>query len=151
MRSTLVPAKAAEYRRAGGPWDVPTLDEVLARSTPAAVLVEGSARLSGNESEQRIAELAGGLRAAGVKRRDVVSWQLPNVTEAALLYRACWRIGAVAAPVHHLAGATEADRMLAAVDPVLFLTDRNEVRRLAGDPVKTIPSTMRPSDVAVAL
>jgi cyclohexanecarboxylate-CoA ligase len=151
MRATLVPARAAEYRRTGGPWDVPALDEVLARSTPAALLVEGTTRLSGREVEHRVAELAGGLRAAGVKRRDVVAWQLPNVTDAALLYRACWRLGAVAAPVHHQAGAIEAERMLAAVDPALFLTDRNEVRRLTGDPVTGAPASLRTSDVAVVL
>ena len=153
MRSTLVPARAAEYRRAGGPWDVPVLDSVLARSTPAAVVVEGTARLSGNELEHRVAELAGGLRAAGVKRRSVVAWQLPNVVEATLLYRACWRLGAVAAPVHHQAGTVEAERMLGAVDPVMFLNDRNDVRRLAdgADPVRSVPAAMRPSDVAVVL
>ena len=151
MRQTLVPARAAEYRRPGGPWDVPALDAVLARSTPAAVLVEGTMRLSGRELEQRVAELAGGLRAAGVKRRHVVAWQLPNVVEAALLYRACWRLGAVAAPVHHQASRIEAERMLAAVDPTLFLADRSEVRDLAAAPVARPPKTLRPSDLAVVL
>ena len=155
MRTTLVAARAAEYRRAGGPWDVPALDEVLARSSPAAVLVEGTQRISGKEHEQRVAELAGGLRAAGVKRRDVVAWQLPNVVEAAQLYRACWRLGAVATPVHHLAGAAEVERMLAAVDPAIFLADRNDVRRLAdagsARPVRTAPTALRTSDVAVVL
>jgi cyclohexanecarboxylate-CoA ligase len=153
MRTTFVPARAAEYRRPGGPWDVPPLDAVLARSTPAAVLVEGTLRLSGREMEQRVAELAGGLRAAGVKRRDVVAWRLPNVVEAAMLYRACWRLGAVAAPVHHQAGGAEVDRMLAAVDPALFLADRDEVRRLgdAAEMVKTVPPAVRPSDFAVVL
>jgi DMSO reductase anchor subunit len=39
---------------------------------------------------------AGGLRAEGVQRGDAVAWQLRNVNEAVHLYRACWRIGAVA-------------------------------------------------------
>ncbi|MEY2476170.1 MAG: cyclohexanecarboxylate-CoA ligase [Actinomycetota bacterium] len=153
MRTSFVPARAKEYRRAGGPWDVPPLDAVLARSTPAAVLVEGKVRLSGRELEQRVAELAGGLRAAGVKRRDVVAWQLPNVIEAAMLYRACWRLGAVAAPVHHQAGSTEVDGMLSAVDPALFLADRNDVRRLGEDAevVKAVPAAVQPSDFAVVL
>jgi acyl-CoA synthetase (AMP-forming)/AMP-acid ligase II len=151
MRSTLVTPRAAAYRRTGGPWDVPTLDAVLARSTPAAVLVEESTRLSGADVERRVAELAGGLRARGVKRRDVVGWQLPNVIEAALLYRACWRIGAVAAPVHHHAGRAEVERMLSAVDPVAFFGDRHDVRRTDGPPVKQPPATVKPSDIAVVL
>lgn len=151
MRSTLVPARAAEYRRPGGPWDVPTLDAALARSTPAAVYADDRVRLRGVDVERRVAEMAGGLRAAGVKRRDVVAWQLPNVVEAALLYRACWRIGAVAAPVHHHAGPVEVDRMLAAVDAAFFVPDRREAQRLDGDAVKAPPDALRPSDLAVVL
>jgi cyclohexanecarboxylate-CoA ligase len=63
--------------------DVPVLDDVLV-------------------DDPRVAAVAGGLRARGVARGDVVSWKLPNSDVPALLYRACWRIGAVAAPVHHL-------------------------------------------------
>jgi cyclohexanecarboxylate-CoA ligase len=152
MRSTLVPARAPEYRRPGGPWDVPTLDTVLARSTPAAVLVEGPTRMSGRELETRVATLAGGLAAEGVGRRDVVAWQLPNVVEAALLYRACWRLGAVATPVHHLAGPADVERMLATVDrPAVFIADRNDVRRLTGPPVHSAPDALKPSDIAVVL
>ena len=151
MRSTLVPARAAEYRRPGGPWDVPPLDAVLSRPTPAAVLVEDATRLSGNEVERRVAELAGGLRARGVRRRDVVAWQLPNVLESALLYRACWRLGAVAAPVHHQAGGTEVDRLLGLVDPAIFFADRHEVRRISGPPVIAPPASLVPADLAVVL
>lgn len=52
--------------------------------------------------DPRIAAAAGGLRARGVQRGDIVSWRMPNGDVPMLLYRACWRIGAVAAPVHHL-------------------------------------------------
>jgi cyclohexanecarboxylate-CoA ligase len=57
--------------------------------------------------EERVATLAGGLVAAGVGPGDVVSWQLPNGDDAIALFRACWRVGAVAAPVHHLAGPAD--------------------------------------------
>ena len=48
-----------------------------------------------------MASVAGGLRARGVGRGDAVAWQVPNSLAAAVLTRACWRIGAVAAPVLH--------------------------------------------------
>lgn len=151
MRSTLVAARATEYRRPGGPWDVAPLDNLLARRTPAAVLVEGPTRLSGTEVEHRVAAMAGGLRAAGVKRRDVVAWQLPNVLEAALLYRACWRLGAVAAPVHHQAGPADVDRMVEIVEPVVFLADQREAARIDGPPVTSTPTALKPADLAVVL
>src|SRR4051812_43698281 len=147
MRSTPLTPPPPPYRPAGGPRDVPTLDAVLARSTPAAVLVEGPTRRKGAEVEARVAELAGGLQAQGIKRRDVVAWQLPNVIEAALLYRACWRIGAVAAPVHHHAGRAEVERMLSAVEPKAFFADRNEVRGVAGPPVEAPPRAPQPRGI----
>jgi cyclohexanecarboxylate-CoA ligase len=52
--------------------------------------------------DPRVARVAGGLRERGVKRGDVVSWRMPNSDVPMLLYRACWRLGAIAAPVHHL-------------------------------------------------
>jgi cyclohexanecarboxylate-CoA ligase len=150
LRPTLTPARARHYRRKGGPWDVGALDTVLARSTPAAVLVEGSTRMSGTEVETQVATLAGALRQAGVHRRDVVAWQMPNVTDAVLLYRACWRLGAVAAPIHHQAGPAEVGRMLDAVGARLFFADRAETYKLpVGEVVTT--NAADPSDVAVAL
>ena len=53
--------------------------------------------------------MAGGLRARGVRRGDVVAWQLPNWWEAVVLFHACWRSGAVAAPIHHQVGPAEVD------------------------------------------
>jgi cyclohexanecarboxylate-CoA ligase len=152
VRATLTPARAKHYRRKGGPWDVPPLDAVLGRQTPAAVLVDGAggARLSGTELETHVATLAGALRHAGVRRRDVVAWQLPNVVEAVLLYRACWRLGAVATPIHHHAGPAEVGRMLDAVDARMFFADRTEVERLpTGDAVTA--NAGEPSDLAVVL
>jgi cyclohexanecarboxylate-CoA ligase len=152
VRPTLTPTRAKHYRRTGGPWDVPPLDEVLGRPTPAAVVVDGAARLSGTELESQVATLAGALRRAGVRRRDVVAWQLPNIVEAVLLYRACWRLGAVATPIHHHAGPAEVGRMLDAVDARMFFADRTEVARLpaaAGGEVRV--NAGEPSDVAVVL
>jgi cyclohexanecarboxylate-CoA ligase len=68
-----------------------------------------------------VAALAGGLRARGVRRADVVSWQLPNWHESVLLYRACWRLGAVAAPLHHSWGTSEVARVLDLLEPKTVL------------------------------
>ena len=114
LRPTFTPARARHYRRPGGPWDLPPLDAVLApRSVAPVRLVDGSVRLTGPELEARVAALAGGLRARGVRRADVVAWQLPNWHESVLLYRACWRLGAVAAPLHHSWGTNEVARIRA--------------------------------------
>jgi cyclohexanecarboxylate-CoA ligase len=97
-------ARAADYRRPGGAWDRPTLDALLTDATPDAL-------------QAAVAGVAGGLRAAGVRPGDVVAWQAPNRPEVVLAYRACWRIGAVAAPIHHQAGADEATRIVEALAP----------------------------------
>ena len=65
--------------------------------------------------------MAGGLRARGVRRGDAVAWQLPNSLAAAVLTRACWRIGAVAAPVLHSFGAADVEAALGQVDPALVV------------------------------
>jgi acyl-CoA synthetase (AMP-forming)/AMP-acid ligase II len=111
---------AALYRRKGGPWDGPALDQALGVA-PGSAVVDDHTRLEASALEKRIRSLSGALRAAGVRRGDVVAWQLPNGTRPLLLYRACWRIGAVAAPLHHRLGAAEVRAALEQVDPVLVI------------------------------
>lgn len=136
LRATYRHPGASEYLRPGGAWDVPTLDALLSD--------RGAARAVDAES---IARLAGGLRAQGVHRGDVVAWQLPNSTAAVQLYRACWRLGAIAGPIHHQAGAAEVARMREVLDPTVFIAAASPLP--IGDPVLTSPA--RPADVAVAL
>jgi cyclohexanecarboxylate-CoA ligase len=108
LAATFVPARAAEYRASGGPWDRPTLDALLTVPAPPVL-------------RDAVAGVAGGLRAAGVEAGDAVAWQSPNRPEVVLAYRACWRLGAVAAPVHHQAGVDDARRALDAVEPRVVL------------------------------
>src|SRR5580693_4713173 len=99
LASTYRAPGATRYRAPGGPWDVPVLDAVM-RQRPAnagPVLIDGDIRFDGEALEAMVAGLAGGLRRMGVRRGDVVSWQMPNWWEALVLFRACWRCGAVAA------------------------------------------------------
>jgi len=162
LRPTYRHPEAPAYRTPGGPWDLPSLDALCsnaARATPGEVLVDGTAelRLTGPALDDIVATLAGALRAEGVRRGDVVAWQAPNWWEVVVLYRACWRLGAIAGPIHHLAGSADVDTMLERLRPKLFFTTE-EVRgpnaRLArliagGSPVHR--SSARPSDLAVVL
>ncbi len=101
---------AAQYRRRGGPWDMPSLDTLLTRVA--------APRLA-----EQVARVAGGLRALGVGPGDAVAWQSANRDEVAVLYRACWRLGAIAAPVHHQMGARDVAGVLDAVRPALVVAD----------------------------
>jgi acyl-CoA synthetase (AMP-forming)/AMP-acid ligase II len=162
LRPTYRHPRARHYLAPGGPWDIPSLDATVsdaARHAGGELVVDDLAgvRLDRRALEERVAALAGGLRAAGVRRREVVAWQSPNWHEAVLLYRACWRLGAIAAPIHHQAGPADVDHMLGALDARVWLPP-DEVRgpsaRLpklleAGTPVTR--SAARPSDLAVAL
>ncbi len=97
--------------------------------------------------------VAYGLRAAGVRRGDVVAWQAPNWPEVAALYRACWQLGAIAAPLHHQATSAEVTRLAANLDPKLFLGS-DEIRTQvavwqSGDGYPGVDA--RRSDVAAVL
>lgn len=81
------------------------------------------AALRPGANEPRVASLAGALRAGGVGAGDAVAWQLPNCVEVDVLYRACWRLGAVAVPVHHLAGAAEVELIERSLRPRVMIRD----------------------------
>jgi cyclohexanecarboxylate-CoA ligase len=123
LRATYRAPGASRYRAPGGAWDVPDLD-ALFRVHPVAhgaAVVDGERRTDAAELERLVAGLAGGLRAQGVRRGGVVAWQLPNCLEAVALFRACWRLGAVAAPMHHQVGGAEVAHMLEVLEPSVAL------------------------------
>ncbi|HEY5888102.1 MAG TPA: AMP-binding protein [Acidimicrobiales bacterium] len=127
LRPTFAHPRAEAWAEPGGPWDLLPLDDVLGPS-------EG------------VAATAGGLHALGVSRGDAVAWQRPNGSDVVALYRACWRLGAVAAPIHHQAGDGETARLLARVDPNVFFA--------ADDPLPEGPpaaATGHAADVACVL
>jgi cyclohexanecarboxylate-CoA ligase len=119
LRPTFEHRRAAFYGRPGGPWDVPTLDVAL--SQPTIEIVDGPRRLGGADLEAAIAATAAWLGRAGVVPGDVVAWQLPNGLETYLLYRACWRIGTIAAPVHRSAGRADVTVAVELVRPDLIV------------------------------
>jgi cyclohexanecarboxylate-CoA ligase len=89
-----------------------------------------------------------------------VTWQLPNSLAASVLTRACWRIGAVAAPILHSFGPAEVDAALAQVDPAFSVelpadavADPDAVAAAVGSGRPVAPGALpvRASDVALVL
>jgi cyclohexanecarboxylate-CoA ligase len=112
--------RTARYRRTGGPWDLPSLDVLLTRAAAPALA-------------EKVARVAGGLRERGVGPGDAVAWQSANRDEVAVLYRACWRLGAVAVPVHHQMGPGDVASALDAVRPALVVDGLEALP--TGDPI----------------
>jgi acyl-CoA synthetase (AMP-forming)/AMP-acid ligase II len=162
LKPTYRHPESAAYRAAGGAWDLPSLDALVtdaARGSRGELLVDDSAgiRFDGRALDDAVSRVAGALRDEGVRRGDVVAWQAPNWWEAVVLYRACWRLGAIAGPIHHLAGPADVERMLAILGPRVHLST-DDVRgpgarftRLLerGEPFTR--SAARSSDVGVVL
>jgi cyclohexanecarboxylate-CoA ligase len=128
VRATYAHPLADEYARPGGPWDIPSLDELLSAH-------------DANSDADAVANLAGGLRDRGVEPGSVVCWQAPNDASVALAYRACWRLGAIAAPIHHALGPDETAALVARLKPTVQLA-WNDV------PLRALGDTLGPDDVA---
>jgi len=136
---------------------VPTLDTLL--SAHGGEVVDGNTRLSAPEADALVADVAGGLRERGVRRGDAVAWQGPNSLAATVLTRACWRLGAVAAPLLHSFGAGDVEAALGQIDPALVLELAPDAisdpaalaGALGGAPVPVGGGASRPSDVALVL
>jgi cyclohexanecarboxylate-CoA ligase len=125
----------------------PTLDLLLAGQ--ATTIVDGERRITNISG--LAARVAAGLHDQGVRRGDAVAFQLPNVAETVLLYRACWQLGAVAVALHHRFGIVERESLLTAVDPSLVILSAEEVRSLTRGPESYEASDARPDDDAVVL
>jgi acyl-CoA synthetase (AMP-forming)/AMP-acid ligase II len=123
LAPTFLSPVADRYRAPGGAWDRPSLDALLTRGASP-----GLAR--------RVGRVAGGLRVRGVRAGDAVAWQSANREEVAILYRACWRLGAVAAPAHHQLGAPDVERARAAVEPKVVVDDLDALPD--GEPVNDV-------------
>ncbi len=122
MRATYRAPRADHYRRPGGPWDVGGLERALRTpTTHDTVLVDGAHRLGPHELVDAIDRVAAGLRRVGARAGSVVAWQTPNWFESVVLLRACWRIGAVAAPLLARAGPRDVEQIVDIVDPAVIL------------------------------
>ncbi len=97
------PSPLAERYRASGAWPRHTLDAPIAawaeREPGRPALVDRGRRLAYGELQAQIEAAAGALAARGVGSGDVVSFQLPNWAEAAIVHHAIVRLGAVSNPI----------------------------------------------------
>jgi acyl-CoA synthetase (AMP-forming)/AMP-acid ligase II len=102
FETRLTPAMAARWRGAGL-WSDETFATVLAgrvRATPdREALTDGTRRLTYRALADGIDRMAVRLRALGIGAGDVVTIQLPNWIEFALVFFALERLGAVAVTV----------------------------------------------------
>ena len=119
---------------AGSAWTAETLDDLL--------------RLDDGLGP-RVAAIAGGLAAAGVEPGAVVSWQLPNSDDAIAMFRACWRLGAVAAPIHHLAGPADVAALRGRLGSAVHVDSADDVP--GGEPVPAGAVPVDPASLALAL
>ena len=102
FETRLTPAMAARWRGAGL-WSDETFATVLARrvaETPdREALVDDSHRLSYRQLADGIDRMAARLRSLGIGQGDVVTLQIPNWIEFALVFFSLERLGAVAVTV----------------------------------------------------
>ncbi|SVA88907.1 uncharacterized protein METZ01_LOCUS141761, partial [marine metagenome] len=83
------------------------------------LVVVGGDRFSTSELEATTSSVAAALAERSVGRGDRVAFQLPVSVDAVVLYRACWRLGAVAAALHPRAGPAQLVAALEVLDPVV--------------------------------
>ena len=144
---------SATWAGAEQPTDGTTLDQLAAEGRPRhddPILLDDASALTAGELDRAVAGLAGALRVGGVDRGDTVAWQSANRWEAVALFRACWRLGAVAAPLHHQLGPTEVGGILAALDPARVV-DPDQVASMARSGPPVAETAAAPSDLAVVL
>jgi cyclohexanecarboxylate-CoA ligase len=133
LTPTYVHRRAPEWSAPGGPWPTDTLDTALAHVGDA----------------DRVAAVAGGLAGLGVGVGDTVAWQKANGPDPITLYLAAWRLGAVAAPIHHQAGPADLAGSLDRLRPAVFVGMDEELP--VGAPVPVGGQPVPSSALAVAL
>jgi cyclohexanecarboxylate-CoA ligase len=128
------PQAHAAAMRAQGVWHDELLNEHLARSVaqtpekPAVVAYRaGQAqpeRITYAEFEERVAKLAGAMRARGIGAGDIVGLQLPNWWEFAVTVLACERIGAVVNPLMPIFREHELSYMLGFAEAKMLIVPK---------------------------
>lgn len=96
------------------------------------LVVHDGRRVSTSVLDALVTQVAGGLAERGVTMGDRVAFQLPVGIDSVLVYRACWRLGAVAVALHPMAGTAQVAVAIAQADPTLRIAAHGFA--LADDP-----------------
>ncbi len=124
FETRLTPAMAARWRSAGL-WGDETFATVLARWVRDApdreALTDGTHRLTYRELADGIDRMAARFRALGIGKGDIVTIQLPNWVEFALVFLALERVGAVAVTVSVDFRSRELDYIMRFADAKMFV------------------------------
>jgi cyclohexanecarboxylate-CoA ligase len=108
-RHETLPARFAAVRAAGGDREA---------------LIDGPTRVTFSAFGASVARVAGHLTEIGVGLGDVVSWQLPNWWEAAVVHHAALRIGAVPNPLNMIYRGRELRFVLAEAQPAVLVVPK---------------------------
>ena len=135
-----------------------SLDALLRRSADRfgdrIAVVDDQVTLSHAGLVDGVDALAEHLSRSGVGRGDIVAFRLPNGLGAIEVFRACWAIGATAAPIHPAAGDVDTAALVARLHPaatILGAAQLDDLRRgHPPDPPGHAPRRI-PDDVAVLL
>ncbi|MFY9586269.1 MAG: AMP-binding protein [Actinomycetota bacterium] len=115
----------AGFYRAQGAWKNETLSarfaHVFGLASGRVALVDGATSLTFREVAECVERVAGHLGARGIGPGDVVSWQLPNWWEAAVLHHAALRIGALPNPLNMIFRGRELRFVLGQARPALLV------------------------------
>ena len=116
-----------EYRRRGDWWTETLAQrfERLAVDMPhRTAIVDGDRRITYQEMDVLVGKLARHLAALGVQARDVVSWQLPNWWESAVVHHAALRLGAIPNPLNPIYRARELRSVLVEARPTVLVVPK---------------------------
>lgn len=114
---------AERYRREGY-WKGRTVIEAAkarASETPDRLAFIGTETLTFGDAYQQAEELAAGFETLGLKAGDVISFQLPNWVEAAIINLAACRIGLIVNPLVPIYRDSELQFMLSDAETALFV------------------------------
>jgi acyl-CoA synthetase (AMP-forming)/AMP-acid ligase II len=145
----------ATWSHTGPPPDTPSLERLLALDVEGPAhhvrVIDGARDLDAVALDELSARLAGALANLGVRPGDAVAWQSPNRWEVVALYRACWRLGAIAAPVHHQGGARDLDHVVSTVEPTMVVDPDDVMALVDGAPALDRRTDVDLGELAVVL
>ncbi|GAA0353970.1 amino acid adenylation domain-containing protein [Streptomyces blastmyceticus] len=109
------------------------LDPVARAEAGATAIVAGARKLTYGELDGLVGELAGRLRASGVRPGKPVAAVLPRGVDSVVTLLACLRLGAVYCPLSPNDPAERLETLLRRLRPALVVTDRESALALPAE------------------